>query len=286
MERRIRAIPGPRLERSPRLQRRHPAGPRGVDDGRWLSARAGRRERAEHRHGGRRAGAPADGPVQGRRRGSMTIGGAPRLASVELRGPAGRLEGLLQERHPGTHDITAVVLHPHPLYGGTLNNKVVHRVAGALYELGAAVLRINFRGVGRSEGRHDQGVGEVEDARAAWDFMSERWPKARRWLAGFSFGSWIAARLAPDTPELERLLLVAPPVTTSSFEPMHTATVPKIVIQGTRDDVCPFDRLTPEFAAWAPPKRLVTVEGATHFFDRKLDALATTVRQVMTDPVG
>jgi alpha/beta superfamily hydrolase len=217
----------------------------------------------------------------------MTAGAsAPRLASIDLRGPAGRLEALLQERHPGNHDVTAVVLHPHPLYGGTMHNKVVHRVAGTLHELGAAVLRFNFRGVSKSEGQHDRGDGEVEDARAALAFVAERWPHARRWLAGFSFGSWIAARLAVVTPEIERLLLVAPPVTTSSFAVMHTAAVPKLVIQGTRDDVCPFDRLVTEYAAWAPPKKLVTVEGAGHFFDRRLDALATAVRQLMTEPVG
>src|SRR5438093_10530312 len=93
---------------------------------------------------------------------------AARLAHVMLEGPAGALEAVIQERHPGDHAITAVVCHPHPLYGGTLHNKVVHRVASTFHALGAAVLRFNFRGVGKSAGRHDYGVGELDDARTAW----------------------------------------------------------------------------------------------------------------------
>src|SRR2546428_4715647 len=203
-----------------------------------------------------------------------------RLLHVTLDGPAGPLETVLQERNPGAHEITAVVCHPHPLWGGTLHNKVVHRVASTFHALGAAVLRFNFRSVGKSAGRFDDGVGELEDARAAWTFMRARWPHARRWLGGFSFGSWIGARLAAEEHDVEQLLLVAPPVKTSPFDVLHRSTVPKWVIQGTADDVCPLPRLLAEFSHWAEPKRLGTVRGATHFFDRRLDATGDAVREL------
>jgi alpha/beta superfamily hydrolase len=207
-----------------------------------------------------------------------------RLVHLTIPGPAGALEAVLQEDRATEHAYAAVVCHPHPLHGGTLHNKVVHRVAATLHAMGAAVLRFNFRGVGGSEGVHDYGAGELEDARAAWSFMRARWPRAHGWLSGFSFGSWIAARLAAEESDVERLLLVAPPVRTSSFDVMRRAAVPKLVVQGTADSVCPLEMLHAEFSYWAEPKRLVTVEGATHFFDRKLDRLAAAVRELFGAP--
>ena len=208
---------------------------------------------------------------------------AQRLAHITLEGAAGQIEAVLQESDPGEHAITAVVCHPHPVYGGTLHNKVVHRVASTLYGRGAAVLRFNFRGVGKSAGTNDLGNGELDDARVAWEFMRQRWPHARRWLAGFSFGSWIAARLGAAETDVEQLLLIAPPVHSSSFETMHHSAVPKRVVQGTADDICTLERLNGEFPNWAEPKRLVTVDGAAHFFDRKLEELGVAVRDVMGD---
>jgi alpha/beta superfamily hydrolase len=191
---------------------------------------------------------------------------------------------LLQEHNAHDHDVTVVVCHPHPLHGGTQHNKVVHRVASVLHELGAAVLRFDFRGVGKSEGHHDRGLGELEDARAALSWMRERYPDARRWLAGFSFGSWVAARLAASEHDIERLILVAPPVATSDFSVMRVARVPKLVIQGTADDLAPLAAVEREFPTWAEPKRLITVEGATHFFDRQLGALAEALRGALAPP--
>lgn len=204
-----------------------------------------------------------------------------RLQNVTLAGPAGRLEGLLQEHHGRDHALTAVVCHPHPLYGGTLHNKVVHRVASVLHGLGAAVLRFNFRGVGASEGSHDRGVGELEDARAAWTWMRTRHPGAHRWLGGFSFGSWVAARLAVSEPDVERLILIAPPVGTSDFSVMRHASMPKVVVQGTADVNCPPDALERVYPDWAEPKTLLRVDGATHFFDKQLGALADALHQAL-----
>jgi alpha/beta superfamily hydrolase len=207
--------------------------------------------------------------------------GATRLVPVTIEGPAGPLEGLLQERAGESPAHVALVLHPHPLYGGTLNNKVVHRVASTLHGLGATVLRINFRGVGKSAGRHDQGAGELEDARAALAWLVRRTPSARRWLAGFSFGSWIAARLAAQEAGIERLILIAPPVLSSSFDVLHSLASPKLVVQGSADDMCPLDALEKEWPGWAEPKQLVVIPGATHFFDRQLGELAGALTRAL-----
>ncbi len=200
-----------------------------------------------------------------------------RLLPVALPGPAGPLEGLLQERAEHDHALTAVVCHPHPLYGGTMHNKVAHRVASTLHGLGAAVLRFNFRGVGASAGTYDRGDGELEDARAALAWLRERYPSARRWVAGFSFGSWVASRLAASEPDVERLLLVAPPVHTQTFEEMRTLATPKIVLQGTADEVCRPENLERAWPSWAEPKRLLRIPGAGHFFDRHLAGLAAAI---------
>lgn len=206
-----------------------------------------------------------------------------RLRHVTLKGPAGDLEGVLHEVEPRPHELAAVVCHPHPMFGGTLHNKVTHRVASVLHELGAEALRFNFRGVGRSEGAHDRGSGELEDARAALGWMRARYPGARLWLAGFSFGSWVAARLAASDPSVERLILVAPPVRRSRFDVLRHCPVPKLVVQGTADTTCPPADLAQAYPSWAEPKQLIEVPGATHFFDRQLGALAAAITGALAE---
>ena len=202
---------------------------------------------------------------------------AARLLPLVLEGAAGPLEALLQEREGHEHALTAVVCHPHPRYGGTMHNKVAHRIASTLHGLGAAVVRFNFRGVGQSAGAFDRGEGELEDARTALRFLRGRYPAARRWAAGFSFGSWVASRLAASEPDVERLLLVAPPVHTQTFEEMHTLATPKLVVQGTGDEICRPENLERVWPAWAEPKRLVRVPGASHFFDKQLAQLGEAI---------
>ena len=204
-------------------------------------------------------------------------GGTARLTPVTLTGEAGPIEALLQERDEHDHTLVAVVCHPHPLYGGTMHNKVAHRVASTLHGLGAAVLRFNFRGVGRTAGTFDRGVGELADARVALEFLRERYPQARRWAAGFSFGSWVASRLAAQSPDVERLILIAPPVHTQTFEEMTTVPTPKLVVQGTADDVCKPENLARVWPTWAEPKRVRHVDGASHFFDKQLAELAEAI---------
>lgn len=204
----------------------------------------------------------------------MSCEGASRLVALEVAGPAGPLEALLQECDQGPPAFAALVCHPHPLYGGTLHNKVVHRIASTLHELGGTTLRFNFRGVGGSAGSFDHGAGELEDARAALAWLRAHLPGTPLTVAGFSFGAWVAARLAASEPAVGRLVLVAPPVAEEDFALMRTAPVPKLVLQGTADVTCPPAALAPEFATWAGPRRLIVVEGANHFFDRQLGELA------------
>jgi hypothetical protein len=213
------------------------------------------------------------------------VSGAPpqtsRLQSLVLPGPVGAIESLLQERDGVVPAQVVLVCHPHPLYGGTMHNKVTHRVAATLAARGAAVLRFNFRGVGRTEGTHDKGRGEMQDALALLDWLRRRHPPAEAWIAGFSFGSWVASRVAAAEPAVKRLLLVAPPVHTQTFAEMKHATVPKLVVQGTADEVCKPENLASTFPTWAEPKRLELVEGASHFFDRKLPELSTAVEKLI-----
>ena len=160
-----------------------------------------------------------------------------------------------------------------------MHNKVAHRVASTLHARGAAVLRFNFRGVGKSEGTHDKGRGEMQDALALLDWLRRRHPAAEPWIAGFSFGSWVASRAAAAEHAVKQLILVAPPLHTQTFEEMRSCAVPKLVLQGTADVVCKPENLTRAFPTWAEPKRVVMVEGASHFFDRKLAELGAALEQ-------
>ncbi len=213
----------------------------------------------------------------------MSCEGASRLMALDLAGPAGRIAALLQECAGGPPAFAALVCHPHPQHGGTMDNKVVHRVASTLHNLGGTTLRFNFRGVGRSEGRFDHGAGELEDARAALGWLRARLPGVPLLAAGFSFGAWVAARLAVAEPGVGRLVLVGPPVAGADFSALRRATVPKLVIQGTADEICPLSALEPEFEAWAEPRRLETIEGAGHFFDRRLGELAQALRRGLAE---
>ena len=210
---------------------------------------------------------------------SGAIDPVPQLLPQDLRGPGGRIEALLQEREGAEPAFVAVVCHPHPLYGGTMHNKVAHRLAATLFERGGAILRFNFRGVGKSEGGHDRGRGERDDAVVMLDWLRRRHPAAPAWIAGFSFGAWVASRVAAAEGAVKQLILVAPGVHTQPFEEMRTCPVPKLVVQGTADDVCKPENLARVFPTWADPKRLELVEGASHFFDRKLAELAEAVER-------
>ena len=185
----------------------------------------------------------------------------------------GRLEALLKE--PRAPRRAAVVCHPHPQAGGTMNNNVVYRVAKALEDRGTAVLRFNFRGVGRSTGSYGDGVAECEDAQAALDFMATRHPDLPLWIAGFSFGSRVGLLTGIRDPRVSRLLGVGLAVRMFdlSFLEGPRGGRPLAVIQGANDEYGGREEIEALLARLDEPKRLSIVEGATHLFPGKLDEL-------------
>jgi alpha/beta superfamily hydrolase len=180
-------------------------------------------------------------------------------------GPAGALEALLWEPSQAAR-AAAVVCHPHPLFGGTMHNHVVFRVARALRAAGLAVLRFNFRGAGASEGVHDGGRGEVEDARAALDFLAERYPEVPAWAAGFSFGSRTLAALAADDERIRQLLLVALPCKAFDCSAILRVRAPTWILTAGADEFGNLADLRERFPKLPPAIALEQIDGVDHFF--------------------
>lgn len=192
---------------------------------------------------------------------------------IVLDGPAGRLEGLYREAEgPG-----ALILHPHPLYGGNIHNKVVFTLARVLGEAGLATLRLNFRGVGLSEGRYDDGQGEQDDLRAGLDFLARERPGGRLLLAGFSFGAWLALKAGVEEERVSGMLGVGSPAGWGDMDWLAPCGKPKLFVHGTADEYCDPRRLEEEFRRLREPKRLVWIDGADHFFLERQDELARAV---------
>lgn len=204
-----------------------------------------------------------------------------RIETHFVAGPAGRLEALLEEPEGSAPQAVALVCHPHPLYGGTMHNKVVYRLARALRHAGCVVLRFHFRGVGRSEGLHDQGRGEVEDARACLDWLRTRYPGLPYLLAGFSFGSRVILRLGCGARGARALIAAGFPTTREPLEFLAVCATPKIFVQSTQDEHGPRGELEALFAEMAEPKRLEFVPAADHFFKDALDEFEQRIRQVL-----
>ena len=201
-----------------------------------------------------------------------------KVQSFFLPGPAGKLEALWEQPPSARADLVALVCHPHPLYGGTLHNKVVHHTARALQELGLAVLRFNFRGAGRSQGRHDRGRSEADDVRAALDWLEKKAPVAGVVLAGFSFGAWVGLRVGCGEARVGALIGVGLPANDSDFSYLADCSKPKLFIQGTRDQFGSLGAVEALAERAAAPKELVWVEGADHFFAGHLEELRRAIR--------
>ena len=205
--------------------------------------------------------------------------GAARLERVSIAGPVGPLEAVL-ERADGADGAAeasyAVVCHPHPLHGGTMDNKVVTTVARALQGAGIPTLRFNFRGVGASAGTFDGGAGETEDAAAAAAYGGARWPGRRLVLAGFSFGAFVALRLALER-DTARLITVAPPVDRFDFSGFSVPRCPWLIVQGDADDVVDPGKVFAWAAALEPKPELVVARGVGHFFHGHLSELRDAV---------
>ncbi len=197
--------------------------------------------------------------------------------TLDFQGPAGRLEAVLT--FPEAPPVAAaVVCHAHPLHGGMMHFKVVFRAAKGLQAAGLAVLRFNFRGVGRSEGAHDHGTGEQEDARAALFEVQDRFPGLPLVLGGFSFGSEVALRVAARDSRVRAVFALGFPVSLGS-DHSYLASIaqPRLFVHGETDEFGPGEALRALVAPLPPPREIVVVPGADHYFDGHLDALQGAV---------
>lgn len=194
--------------------------------------------------------------------------------NVTFDGPAGKLEGIYK---PASHPLrAAVVCHPLPTHGGTMHNKVVFRAAKAFERLGYGVLRFNFRGVGRSEGTFSDGAGEMEDVRAALDWLAAENPDVPIVTAGFSFGSTVGLPVGAEDERVTHLVGIGVPER-FSFERLARCTKPKLFVHGELDDLAPLAALRRGLPGIAPPYDLVVIEGVDHFFTGKLPELERAI---------
>lgn len=198
------------------------------------------------------------------------------MPDIIFPGPDGRLEGRYHHG-PEANAPIALILHPHPLYGGTMNNKVVYNLFHVFAKRGFSVLRFNFRGVGRSEGVHDEGRGEADDTLAVVQWLRAQAPGAPLLLAGFSFGAFVSLKAAARAqPQLQ--VSIAPPFRYFSGEPLPPRPdAPWLVVHGRDDDVVAYDDTVTVLRQYQPPPELVTLDGAGHFFHGQLGELGRAV---------
>src|SRR5262245_11190828 len=219
---------------------------------------------------------------------------------ADLRGPAGRLEGLLdlpagfdpssgQPAAAQPLHAAVVFAHPHPQFGGTMHTKAVYQGAKGLTRLGCAVLRFNFRGVGASEGTFDQGEGEKADFVAVLDYMAAKFPGVRLWAAGFSFGAWVALEVGAADARVSALIGIAPPVVRSvsgmnyEFPNTLASTKPKFFVQGEADDVCPLEGMWQFYGKLQEPKELVVIDAGDHLFEGKTQEVGEALEDLLAD---
>ncbi len=211
------------------------------------------------------------------------------MPDVIISGPAGRLEGRYQHGKRPNAPI-AVLLHPHPEMGGTMNNKLVFTLYQTFIRQGFSTLRFNFRGVGRSQGAFDRGEGELSDAAAALDWLQTFNPNASAsWVAGFSFGAWIGMQLLMRRPELDSFISIAPPANVYDFSFLAPCPCSGLILQGDRDEVVPPDAVA-KLAQKLSHQRDITVEhrlveGANHYFHHRLDPMIAEVDDYLSRTV-
>jgi len=202
------------------------------------------------------------------------------IRSLSLDGPAGRLEALLNAGSPDT-PYAAVVAHPHPLFGGTLHNKVVFHAMKALNGFGFPVLRFNFRGTGLSEGEHDHGIGEADDVRTALDWVDREF-QLPMVFAGFSFGAAVGLRAACDDSRVKAAIGLGLPVApidgrAYDFSFLSSCMKPKLFVSGDRDQFGTPAQLEKVIETVADPKKLILIPGADHFFEGRLSEMREAV---------
>lgn len=200
----------------------------------------------------------------------------------EIRGPAGILEVLIDE--PAGQPRAAVVFaHPLPTHGGTMHTKVVFQGTKALTRIGCAVLRFNFRGVGRSEGMWDEGRGEKDDFRAALDYFANRHPDLELWAAGFSFGSYIALTCGAEDDRVCTLIGIAPPVNRYDYGIVKRSVKPKFIVHGEADELIPLRAVREFYAQLQEPKELVEIDRANHLFEGQTSEVGDALEDLLED---
>ena len=212
------------------------------------------------------------------------------MPEVMINGPEGRLEA---RYHPAENPNApiALVLHPHPQHGGTMNNKLVYTVYHIFRARGFSVLRFNFRGVGRSQGRFDNGLGELSDAASALDWMQTINPNAKYcWISGFSFGAWIAMQVLMRRPEIHSFIAVAPPANMYDFTFLAPCPSSGLIIHGARDDLVPESDVA-TLAQKLQSQRQIEIDyrvikGANHLFDDKIDILGKNIESYLDDKLA
>jgi alpha/beta superfamily hydrolase len=213
------------------------------------------------------------------------------MPEVIFNGPEGRLEGRYHQNTTQPDAPTALILHPHPRYGGTMNNKVVYTLFHTFVRQGFSVLRFNFRGVGRSQGRFDNGQGELADAAAALDWMQATLPDSHTtWVAGYSFGAWIGMQLLMRRPEIRGFVSVSPPANIADFSFLAPCPASGLIIQGDADETVPeadVAKLVQKLSQQrAIEVRYRVVKGATHFFENDLETIGKLVQEYLLEKMA
>jgi len=218
------------------------------------------------------------------------------MPEVIFNGPEGRLEGRYHHSKVPNAPL-ALLLHPHPQYGGTMNNRVVYQVYHSFTRRGFSALRFNFRGVGRSQGKYDEGLGELSDAAAALDWVQSCNPDAPYcWIAGFSFGAWIGMQLLMRRPEISGFISIAPPANMYDFTFLAPCPASGMILHGGADDVVPEPDVL-KLAEKLSLQRGIEIDyrvipGANHFFHEKIDELTGQVedylnlREITAEAIG
>lgn len=207
------------------------------------------------------------------------------MPDVIFNGPEGRLEGRYNHNPAPTAPI-ALILHPHPMHGGTMNSRVVYNLFHIFVRRGFSALRFNFRGVGRSEGRYDNGQGELSDAASALDWLQSHSPNASAcWIAGFSFGAWISMQLLMRRPEIAGFISVAPPANMFDFSFLAPCPASGLIVHGSDDRHVPeedVEKLAERLRAQrAIEVRYEIIDGANHFFENHLGELDAAVENYL-----
>ena len=182
--------------------------------------------------------------------------------------------------------LASVVCHPHPLFGGTLHNKVIYQTAKSLDALGLPVLRFNFRGAGLSEGTHDRGRGELGDVKAALDFLAGEIPGVPLLVAGFSFGCWVGLRVACEDERVTEMIGLGTPVNNADFSYLERCSKPKLFVSGDHDQFGPRPQLERVVESAPEPKKLVIIESTDHFFEGRLREVRETIESWTRTVIG